>query len=58
MEKKETSEERYAVAQGKEIEKELCEGCGEMVSLDDMSGVMEMYICNECEDAINGDKNV
>jgi len=30
-------------------EKELCEGCNREVPLSEMSGVMEMYICNKCE---------
>ena len=30
-------------------EKVTCEGCGQEVSLSEMSDVMEMYICNKCE---------
>ena len=35
---------------GKQEEKELCEGCNQEVPLSEMSGVMEMYICNKCEE--------
>ena len=31
-------------------ETEICEGCGKEVPLSDMSDVMEMYICNKCEE--------
>ena len=33
----------------KDEDLEICEGCGKSVSVDDMSGVMEMWICNTCE---------
>lgn len=36
-------------SQGEE-EHETCEGCGGEVPLSEMSGVMEMYICNKCEE--------
>ena len=32
-----------------EEETEVCEGCGNEVPLSEMSEVMEMYICNKCE---------
>lgn len=33
-----------------EEEKELCEGCNQEVPLSEMREVMEMYICNKCEE--------
>lgn len=30
-------------------ERVMCEGCGQEVPLSEMSDVMEMYICNKCE---------
>ena len=36
--------------------KEICEGCGNTISANEMSGVMEMYICNSCEHGTEDNK--
>lgn len=39
--------------QGEEEEETVeCEGCGNEVPLSEISGVMEMYICNKCEEGM------
>ncbi len=39
-----------ATGEQEKEETELCEGCNKEVPVSEMSDVMEMYICNKCEE--------
>ncbi len=45
-----TIQVKKAIGEQAEEEKELCEGCNQEVPLSEMSEVMEMYICEKCEE--------